>query len=354
MSNISRYISPCYIEDMSVMTHQFKQNTIQINGSLREYITVNIDKNRENTNKNLLLCFPGGGETPQQFMYYTQFHLINDPVIVFLGQHSANGYTFQNAFPWLLESSYQNDVDFVDAVLHKHFYDTIPSNIFLTGKSDGAGFTILYSKLSIYNSYIKAIGICSDAHFGINGIDNIGTYTMFNRFRGKDGVLIPYNIILPKKDISIFIIHGTGDNVMPYYGGKYTNSHAVKRSDRTLWKTIDPTLNNTYTPNIITYINKIQQMNYCSRTVIMNNPNYSFRIYTNDMIVVNFITINKQNHCWSGHSNSGHDSNSPDNFHLDATYLFILFFNLTQGSYTPTVNTIPTNLRNYENMPLTL
>lgn len=345
MSNISRYISPCYIEDMTVMT-SFKQHTIQINGSMREYITVNI----ENTNKNVLLCFPGGSETPQQFLNYTQFHLINDPIIVFLGQPSANGFTFQNAFPWLLKESYQNDVDFVDAVVNKHFYNNTPSNIFLTGKSDGAGFTILYSNLSIYKSYIKAIGICSDAHFGINSIENIGSYTMFNRFWGKNGTIIPYNIILPKKNISIFIIHGTGDTVIPYYGGKYNNVNAKKRSDRTLWTTIDPTMNNTYTPNIPTYLYKIQQMNYCSKSSIINDSNYSFHTYTNGTTVVNLITINKQNHCWSGHENSGHDSNSPANFHLDATYLFILFFNLNPGRYTPTVDTIPKNLRNYENI----
>ena len=286
-------------------------------------------------------------------MNYTQFNLIDEPVFVFMGQHSANTTTFQNAFPWLFEETYQNDIAFVDAVLKKHYYN-IPQNIFLTGKSDGAGFAILYSNLSMYNKYIKAIGICSDAHFGLNSIDNIGAYSMFNRFHGKNGVIIPYNIILPKKDISIFIIHGTGDTVIPYYGGKYMNPHAKKKWTKTLWTTIDPSTNNTYTPNISTYIHKTANMNNCSISNIDDmDSNYVFNTCTNGKTVVNLLAITNQNHCWSGHHESGPESNSPFNFYLDATYLFVLFFKLKIGKYIPTVYTVPNNMQTYENKPIT-
>ena len=259
MSNISRYVSipSVYVEDMNVMIHQLVSHTIQINGIDREYITVNVNGTSQS---NVLLCFPGGSETPEQFLQYTQFRMIDSPVIVFLGQRSANRTTFQNAFPWLLKNAYQNDVLFVDTVLQKHYID-IPSTIFLTGKSDGAGFAVLYSNLSRYNSRIKAIGICSNAYFGLSSYDNIGKYSMFTRFWGKDGVVIPYNIVLPKSNISVFIIHGTGDTVIPFLGGKFTNVHAKQRSSRTLWKTFDPSENNTYTPNIETYTHKIKQLN---------------------------------------------------------------------------------------------
>jgi nanoRNase/pAp phosphatase (c-di-AMP/oligoRNAs hydrolase) len=66
---------------------------------------------------------------------------------------------------------------------------TIP-NLFLTGKSDGAGFAVLYSNLSKYKNKIKAIGICSNANFGL-GKNNIGPYDKNNIFFGKDRTIIP-------------------------------------------------------------------------------------------------------------------------------------------------------------------
>ena len=43
--------------------------------------------------------------------------------------------------------------------------------------------------------------------------------------------------------------------------------------------------------------------------------------------VLNFFTIDMQDHDWSGHPNSGPNSNTPANFYLDATYLLIKFLN---------------------------
>ena len=201
----------------------------------------------------------------------------------------------------------------------------------------------------MYHSKIKAIGICSDAHFGLSSYDNIGKYSMFNRFWGKDGVVIPYNIVIPKYNVSVFIIHGTGDTVIPFGGGKYTNIHAKDRSHKTLWRTFDPSENNTYTPNIETYTYKIKQANSCFNTKQSGDDTYVFHTHTNGTVVVNLAAIDRQNHCWSGHTSSGPGSSSSSNFHLDATYLFLLFFNLPLGRYRPTVHTIPEHMTTYDN-----
>jgi len=340
-----------YYSNKSKNIHHY---SIQINGSKREYVIMNMQINITN----VLLCFPGGGEDLNEFILYTQFDKIKTPIIVFLGQPSKNTYSFQNSFPWLYKFEYQNDVSFVDTVINKHCVNV--KHIYLTGKSDGAGFTILYANLSIYKKYIKAIGICSDAHFGLNSKDNIGIYSSFNSFKGKNGIIIPYNIILPPQNVSLFIMHGTRDTIMPYYGNHYINSKAIMSREKTLWKTIDPSVNgppehsksisNTYNPNINEYVEKMKTTYQFKKINIIDDPKYSLYSYNNKKNnVINFITINGQNHCWSGHYNSGPDSNKSENFYLDATYLLILFFELDIGNYIPTVDTIPHGFINYQN-----
>lgn len=340
--------------------------SININNTTRYFLTINIDL--KNTNNNtVLLGFPGGGETMFDFQKYTGFNLIADQVILFQGQPSGNTYTWQNAFPWLFINGtieYQNDVLFVDTVIKTIFYGIKP-NIFLTGKSDGAGFAVLYSNLSKYKNKIKAIGMCSNANFGL-GENNIGPYNKDNIFFGKDRTIIPYNIIVPPPNVSIFIMHGTADTVMPYQGQMYPGtSNAYNYVNTTLWQIIDTSLSgppfsssitsNTHNPDIQTYVNKIQQNsainNEVSSTTVANE--YTSSTYNNsNNNVLNFITVIGQDHDWSGHDHSGPNSNSSANKYLDATYLMIKFFNLNIGNYKPTVTTIPTGFLNYQNTSL--
>jgi poly(3-hydroxybutyrate) depolymerase len=341
----------------------YSNYSIEIDGITRNYLLVNINPNDvSNINiNNVLLCFPGGGETNTEFINYTAFNYIGSPVIVFLGQQSINTYTWQNAFPWLYNNfnqngvtiTYQNDVNFVDTVLSNLFGNTIPE-LFLTGKSDGGGFCVLYSNISKYKSNIKAIGICSSAHFGLNSIENIDSFNISNCFTGNNNTIIPYNIILPPPNISVFIIHGTGDTTMPYIGQPYKE----EINSDSLWKVIDSTFKNTYTVNIPTYIQEIVKTNNFSNLKYdsstdqnFTNQNYSYSVYSsNNNQILNFITINNQDHDWSGHYNSGPNSNEPSNFTMDATYLMIKFFKLEIGNYKPTVTlAIPSNLLNYNN-----
>lgn len=365
-------ISLSYYVDGYDTTHSITYNTvtenyqsIEIDGVTRNYVLININSNDISNIQNVLLCFPGGGESDSTFIDYTSFNYIGSPVIVFLGQSSENTYTFQNAFPWLYNNfnqngvtlSYQNDVKFVDTVLLNLFGSNTPE-LFLTGKSDGGGFCILYSNISNYKLNIKAIGICSSAHYGLNSAENIGSFDINNCFIGNNNTIIPYNIILPP-NISIFIIHGTGDIVMPYYG-----QHCVEQNfnraitPTSLWQVIDPTLevnngvitNNTFTVSFPSYIQEIINNNNLTQSYGSTTPTYSYSGYSsNNNNVLNFITIYNQNHDWSGHYDSGPDSNQPANFTMDATYLMIKFFNLEIGSYIPTVQSIPCNLLTYKN-----
>ena len=343
-------------------------STIVVNGVHRYYTIVN-PQLINNTLKDVLLCFPGGGQTDLTFIQSTGLITIKNLCIIsFLGQRSANTYTFQNAFPWLYKDSYQNDVQFVDSVLAAKFGINIPQNIFLTGMSDGAGFSILYSWLSEYKSNIKGIGICSDAHFGLHSKTNYGVFDINNSFVGTNNTVIPYNIILPPSNISLFVMHGSADPVMPYTGQTYKNTSALNAVNNTLWKTIDPSVSasllqcNTYTPPIFQtgYYNSVATNNNLRNRptpTTMKIQNCYFYVYSNRTtnVVMNVIRINGQHHSWSGYprltSYSKHSKSA--NKYLDATYLILRFFDLNlTTNYIPVINpTLPSNLLKYNNTP---
>lgn len=327
---------------------------------------------------NVLLCFPGGGEIMGDFLSFTNVADIDDTdttIIVFEGQVSNNTFTWQNAFPWLKKGSIQNDIEFIDTVLsEEHLIDTNP-NLFLTGKSDGAGFCMLYSNLSKYQSDIKGIFVCSGAYFGlVNAESNIGLYDSDNTCELDDNVNIrvPSNIVIPKKNISITILHGTSDKIMSYMGQKYSNQKAYYGSD-SAWKEVDGSIfydqksemvqSNTFTANIKEFVNVIIDINQLNENYqfvkhfTVNVGEYSALSCTNvdHTMSLNFITIQDQDHDWSGHIFSGPHSNVSNqaNFQLDATYLLCQFFNW-KLNYPPTYhnhvidsNAIPSNFLKY-------
>jgi poly(3-hydroxybutyrate) depolymerase len=341
------------------------RSTIRVNGVTRYYTIVNPNL-INNALTNILLCFPGGGQTDLQFIQNTRFSTITNLCIIsFLGQDSINGNTFQNAFPWLHKNSYQNDVQFVDSVLAANFGINIPHNIFLTGMSDGAGFAILYAWLSGYKNNIRGIGICSEAHFGLNSKTNYGVYDIRNSFVGTNNTIIPYNIILPPSNISLFVMHGSADKTMPYNGQQYMNSNALNALDKTLWKTIDPSVSasplngNTHTAVIFQshtgYYNSVVTNNNLTkiRTTNPKNSNYYRYVYhnTTNNVVMNLITVNGQDHSWSGHSGLGRNSTNSANLYLDATHLILRFFNLTTDYKAVKNTTVPKHLLKYNNRP---
>ena len=317
--------------------------------TLRHYTII---KSQSQVATNVLLCFPGGGENMEDFLSFTNVADIDDTdttIIVFQGQVSNNKFTWQNAFPWLKKGSIQNDIKFIDTVLsEEHLIDTNP-NLFLTGKSDGAGFCMLYSNLSKYQSYIKGIFVCSGAYFGlVSAESNIGLYDSDNICKLDDNVdiQVPSNIVIPKKNISITILHGTSDEIMYYTGHEYRNQKAYYGSD-SAWKEFDDSVvydqknqmvhSNTFTANIKEFVNVIIDINQLNENYqhvkhfTVNVGEYSALSCTNvdHTMSLNFITIQDQNHDWSGHIFSGPNSklSNQANFQLDATYLLCQFFN---------------------------
>lgn len=357
-------------------TNNNNYSSIQINGVTRYYFLININPNDVSNIKNVLLCFPAALMSISEFVNITAFNYTGSPIIVFLGQESINKFTWQNAFVWLYNNynqngttlNYQNDVTFVDSVLSKLFRNNIP-DLFLTGLSDGGGFCITYSNLTKYKEKVKAIGICSSAHYGLNSIKNIDSFDIKNCFIGNNNTKIPYNIILPP-NISLFIMHGTGDTIMPFNGQNCPGEnnwvpffYPTPTINGSLWPVIDPTLefnngnftNNTYTVSLPDYINKIIESNDLTPSPqLPQEPpdgSYFYSVYSNkkNNTVLNFIAITNQDHDWSGHYNSGPNANLPPNFIMDATQLLIKFFKLDQGNYIPTVIPFPVNLLNYKN-----
>lgn len=318
-----------------------------------------ITTSQSTTATNILLCFPGGGETMDEFLSFTNvadIDITDTTIIVFEGQESNNKFTWQNAFPWLIKDSCQNDIEFIDTVLSKEYYliNSTNPNLFLTGKSDGAGFCMLYSNLSKYQSDIKGIFVCSGAYFGLKNAFNIEEYDSNNicELNNDDNIIrIPLNIVIPKKNISITILHGTSDSLMSYEGQPYCNQKAYERSsgrsgrsDIGVWHEVDSTLSqsksNTYTANIEAFVNVIidkNQLNENKNTIDVSGYSTLSCTNINHTMSLNFITIYGQDHDWSGHIHSGPNSQvvNQANFQLDATYLLCQFFKW-KLNYLPT------------------
>lgn len=154
---------------------------------------------------------------------------------------------------------------------------------------------------------------------------------------------------------------------MPYNGQNCTSSNFQKADvNGSLWPVIDPTLEfnngnitNTYTVSFPEYIKKIiESNNLTPPSELPQEPSdgsYTYSVFSNktNNTVLNFIAPTNQDHDWSGHNNSGPNSNLPQNFTMDATFLMIKFFKLVQGNYTPTVLHLPINLLNYKNEIIT-
>ena len=352
--------------------------TLTVNEKNRTFGYLNITNNT--TSNSVLLGFPAGGQNICQFLICTGLSSISIPIIVFQGQQSNNFSAWQNAFPWCFENV-QNDVQYVDAALNYIYGNNIPSNIFLTGLSDGGGFCVLYSNLSNYKNNIKGIAICSSAHYGLNSETNIGSYNSNNIYVNTSNsynTIIPKNILLPPPNIPLLIMHGTADTVMPIKGQNCTTTNnslyssaaqSINSSPNySLWNEIDTTVtsantsNNTYTVNFPSYISNIVTLN--NLTLFSNKPyplistcgsstnpcNFNTQVYNNSSnTVLNFIVITGQGHQWAGHTCTNVNPSAANNY-LDATYLVLNFFNLSTTGYTPITTVLPPNFLTYNNI----
>lgn len=312
----------------------YLENTIQTSTnrpSIFKYVINNIKSNNngrtfyisipEKSEKmDLLFLFHGGGEeaytvkNEKGALNYTELYKSEAIVVSFQGQDSNNGHSWENAFPWL-KIPIKNDVSFVEEVYEMIVKEKkIRKEINLTGKSDGAGFCFY---LDLHSSLpISKIGVCSGAHFILN---NTTDFSIYEKAKQK---------ATPK-----FLIHGTSDQVMPFEGQHFTNSHAKKKA--TYWKKKDKKMSNTYTANIISFFQFFSDPR-CTR-------DYDFSVMTHkgettkstifkSINNVSLVKVKQQNHTWQGHTNSGPESDSIYNKQFDATVVLCKFFNIRLNS----------------------
>ena len=121
---------------------------------------------------------------------------------------------------------------------------------------------------------------------------------------------------------------------MPYNGQHFRNRKAIR--DAEYWYTKDSTLENTYTAHIKNYFTEIANINGSVEMKRIDNPKYGrhkhyieyiFRNSDHKDVLIH-IKINGQNHCWSGHRDSGPDSDKLENHYFDATEKICKFFDI--------------------------
>ena len=314
LGNLRSQIIYCEKKDIKLENTKVESTT---NKNIKKYILTDLDREFYLSTPTcitsklpIILLFHGGGEDPWNdkgtgIMNYTKFYKTNSICIACRGQKSNNGHTYNNAFPWL-KNNPENDIHFVETVIERLKKSTFSKNcdfnrIYASGKSDGGGFCFYLLEYS--NIKIKKVSTCSSAHFTLDS--KINTKYLSNNIQS----------------VPILAIHGTGDIVMPYNGQQFLNEEAVKRAE--YWKTIDPTLNNTYTfdvPFFWDYIGKLFNKKDSITTDLSNN------LTLTNWGSVKLMTAKHQNHCWMGHKRSGPESDKSSNKYFDATSLICYFF----------------------------
>jgi len=326
--------------------------TIKINNKERKYImTGTIYKHQKYVK--LLFCFPGGDETAIQFIQYTNLYKCGVLCVVFEGQSSKNGQTFINAYPWFGNAPL-NDVEFVEKVFEKipktlkfeyknnieyKTVDIFKHYLFLTGKSDGCGFSIYLTKENERRKKlpIKSLFLVSSALFCLDNTKHYGNEINKN--------LLSFSI-------PTILLHGTSDTTMPYNGQNFTNQIAAS-NNIDYWKSIDnnierkcinekcsnPTniITNTYTADIPAFVNNWNK-DYKYQLKIINYSIKSLLYYKNKHYFL-FIPIVHGTHVWFGHQNSGPNANNEANLVLDATDLLCKILDIPLASYQPSVKT---------------
>src|SRR5262249_35787206 len=92
---------------------------------------------------------------------------------------------------------------------------------------------------------LVGVALVSGAYFGLGSATNFGR---------ED-----HEICLPKFPVRMMMMHGTGDEVMPYSGQNFRNQKALEHADD-YWTSIDPTasaeppFSRTYTADIARYV----------------------------------------------------------------------------------------------------
>jgi len=277
----------------------------------------------------ILFGFHGGGETvvsekKNGFLNFTGLSNLGAIVVAPVGNHSSNGHSWINAFPWM-KSNPENDLLLPEAIIKELKKRTdLPridlQRVYATGKSDGSGMAMYLACHIGSDVPLKGVALISGAYFGLTAVDNIG--------RSASSVCVP------KQPLPVLMIHGTKDEVMPYSGQNFINPKAIEYA-KDYWITKDPTVesgkSNTYTAKIEGYSAYLAtEVNKCSVSNTSGLGTYStVTKWSGCLADFTFVSVVGGNHVWTGHINSGPGSGATPNMDFNATEELAKFFKLT-------------------------
>jgi hypothetical protein len=168
---------------------------------------------------------------------------------------------------------------------------------------------------------LVGVALVSGAYFGLESATNFGH---------ED-----HEICLAEFPVRMMMVHGTGDQVMPYPGQNFLNPKALAHADD-YWTSIDPTasaappFSRTYTADIARYVETLSsRVFHCAgfderpfgsatTLAVGRKCDAPFRV----------LTVRGGNHVWPGHAMSGPDSGQDPNMDFDATAEIARFFSI--------------------------
>jgi poly(3-hydroxybutyrate) depolymerase len=279
----------------------------------------------------IVFGFHGGGEqlhnaSGSGFLDFTDLSALHALVIVSVGNVANNGHSWINAFPWMKPQP-ENDLDLPAALIYAIAWrGDLPRadfrRVYALGKSDGAGMAMALACHRDPRVNLVGVALVSGAYFGLGSATNFG--------------LEDHEICLPESPIRMMVMHGTGDQVMPYPGQNFLNSKALEHAGD-YWTSIDPTASvgppptsRTYTADIAGYVETLSsRVFHCA--AFDESPFGSattLAVGTGCDAPFNVLTITGGNHVWPGHAMSGPGSGRYPNMDFDATAEIARFFSI--------------------------
>jgi poly(3-hydroxybutyrate) depolymerase len=278
----------------------------------------------------IVFGFHGGGEqlhdeSGSGFLDFTDLSALHALVIVPVGNVSNNGHSWINAFPWMKPHP-ENDLLLPAALIDWIAWrPDLPRadlrRVYALGKSDGAGMSMALACHRDPRVNLVGVALVSGAYFGLESATNFGR---------ED-----HEICLPEFPVRMMMVHGTGDQVMPYSGQNFLNPKALAHADD-YWTSIDPTASaappssRTYTADIARYVETLSSR-------VFHCAGFDERPFGSATTLAvgrecdapfHVLTVRGGNHVWPGHAMSGPDSGRYPNMDFDATAEIARFFSI--------------------------
>ena len=182
---------------------------------------------------------------------------------------------------------------------------------------------------------LVGVALVSGAYFGLESAINFGS---------ED-----HDICLPEFPVRMMMMHGTGDQVMPYSGQNFLNPKALAHAND-YWTSIDPTarlgggwlpISRTYTADIARYVETLSSRVFHCAGLDESPFGSATTLAVGRECDAPFqvLTVSGGNHVWPGHAKSGPDSGQYPNMDFDATAEIARFFSIPMSVNRPLTST---------------